>query len=532
MLPENQHYEVLFHQNAANVSEKELVKNVQFIQQILNTSPAMIAVVDILFNKLVYINKTTEKVLGYAGNEISLLNREGLVHPQDTDNWLKFYEQISQLPDGEICEQEYRIKTAKENYIWISNKSTVFRRDESGKPWLILSISTDITANKLAERKLMESGLFIETLVDANIDRLMAYDKNMNVVAWNKRCEEVYGIKKHEILGKPFFNFFPKLKDSDVLIRALERSMNGETVHIPMHANIYSKEYSEIFYTPLRDAANNLTGVLTIIHDLTQRINTEKELMQLNDSLQAKNNELEMLNEELSTFAFVASHDLGEPLRKIQIFSDRILKTEKDNLSEAGKDIFGRVLKAVKRMNNLLHDVLSFSRISSSRDALKRNSLNDVLEIAKKELAEVISQTNAVIESDRLPSLKCSKAHLVLLFQNLISNALKYQKKGNKPLIKIKYEIFGVAQINHPSALPVVHHRISFEDNGIGFENEYKEKIFQMFQRLHDMSEYPGTGIGLAICKKVMETYKGFITSESTPGSGSVFHCYFPIEDA
>jgi PAS domain S-box-containing protein len=516
---------------ALTVSEKELLENAAFVQQILDTSPAMVIVIDILFNKLVYINKTSENLLGYSAGEAALLKREEMVHPNDLENWLRFYNEVAQLTDGAVCEHEYRVKTKKGNYIWVSNKSTVFKRDEKGVAWLILSISTDITAKKFAERKLFESDVFIETLVDANIDRLMAYDRNMNVVAWNERCEEVYGIKKEEILGKPFFNFFPKIKETEALINALERSMNGETVHIPIHPNIYTKEYSELFYTPLKDANNNVTGVLTIIHDLTERIESENELMELNNSLQAKNKELETLNEELSTFAFVASHDLGEPLRKIQIFSDRILKTEKDNLSAAGKDNFHRVLKAVTRMNNLLNDVLSFSRLSSTKDFKKKHSLNEVLDLVKKELADAISETDAIIESDYLPVLKCNKSHMILLFQNFISNALKYQKKGNRPAIKIKYEIFGAAEIDHPLAIHATHHRISFYDNGIGFEIEYAEKIFQMFQRLHAISEYPGTGIGLAICKKVMETHKGFIKVESTLGVGSVFHCYFPDED-
>lgn len=513
------------------VSEKELLENAAFVQQILDTSPAMVIVIDILFNKLVYINKTSENLLGYSTAEAVSLKREELVHPNDIKSWLKFYNEVTQSADGVVCEHEYRVKNKKGVYIWISNKSTVFKRDERGAAWLILSISTDITAKKFTEKKLSESGVFIETLVDANIDRLMAYDLNMDVVAWNKRCEEVYGIKKEEILGKPFFNFFPRIKETEALINALERSMNGETVHIPIHPNIYTKEYSELFYTPLRDAHDNVTGVLTIIHDLTERIESENELMELNNSLQIKNKELETLNEELSTFAFVASHDLGEPLRKIQIFSDRILKTEKDNLSEEGKDNFLRVLKAVKRMNNLLNDVLSFSRLSSSKDFNRKHSLNEVLGLVKKELSDAITETNAIIKSDYLPVLKCNKSQLILLFQNLISNALKYQKKGNKPVIKIKYEIFGAAEINHPLAIHATHHRISFYDNGIGFEIEYAEKIFQMFQRLHGLSEYPGTGIGLAICKKVMETHKGFITVESTLGVGSVFHCYFPDED-
>lgn len=522
-----------------SIHEKELAESTHFIQQIIDTSPVLILVTDILLNKLIYINKTTEEVFGYSKTQVPAFNREDYVHPLDKEAWNNLYKQASELPDDAVCEGEYRIKNTHGDYVWLHNRSTVFKRDENGRAWQILSICTDVTAHKLAEERLMnlnlqvfEKNTFIETLVDANIDRIMAYDTNINVIAWNKRCEEIYGIKKEEILGKPFFSFFPKLKDTPSITDALTRSINGEVVHIPVHKNIYSKEYSEIFYTPLKDAANNVTGVVTIIHDLTERIQAENQLMQLNASLQAKNKELETLNEELTTFAFIASHDLGEPLRKIQIFTDRILKTEEQNLSPAGKDSFERVLGGVKRMNALLNDVLSFSRIASGKKAFEKCELNHVLSIVKKEMADMLEQTGAIVESDSLPVIRANKSHLILLFQNLLSNAIKYQKSGSKPVVQIQHKLFGAGNINHSNAdVRKGYHQISFKDNGIGFEPQYADKIFQIFQRLHGASEYPGTGIGLALCKKIIEAHKGFITVESIPGVGSVFHCYFPADE-
>jgi PAS domain S-box-containing protein len=146
---------------ALTVSEKELLENAAFVQQILDTSPAMVIVIDIIFNKLVYINKTSENLLGYQAGEATLLKREEMVHPNDIENWLRFYNEVAQLTDGAVCEHEYRVKSKKGNYIWISNKSTVFKRDEKGAAWLILSISTDITAKRFAEKKLSESKFFI-----------------------------------------------------------------------------------------------------------------------------------------------------------------------------------------------------------------------------------------------------------------------------------------------------------------------------------------------------------------------------------
>jgi PAS domain S-box-containing protein len=522
-----------------DLHEKELAESEHFIRQIIDTSPVLILVTDVLSNKLIYINKTMEDLMGYSRTEVPTFNREEYVHPADKEVWNDLYYRTSKSQNDAVCEGEYRIKDTHGNYVWLHNKSTVFKRDEQGKAWQILSICTDVTEHKLAEERLIklnlqvfEKNTFIETLVDANIDRIMAYDRNLNVIAWNKRCEEVYGIKKEEILGKPFFSFFPKLQEATPIKDAFNRSMNGQTAHIPVHKNIYSREYSELFYTPLKDAANNVTGVVTIIHDLTERIQAENQLMQLNTSLQAKNKEPEILNEELTTFAFIASHDLGEPLRKIQIFADRILKTEQPNLSPTGKDGFERILAGVKRMNALLNDVLSFSRISSGKKNFEKCELDQLLYIVKKEMADTLDQAGAIIESQPLPEIKCNKSHIILLFQNLLSNAIKYQKPGSKPVIQIECKLLDAGETNHSNAEDrKAYHKISFADNGIGFEAEYSDKIFQMFQRLHGTTEYPGTGIGLALCKKIMEAHKGFITAESTFDVGSVFTCYFPVEE-
>ena len=325
---------------------------------------------------------------------------------------------------------------------------------------------------------------------------------------------------------------YPRIDEKPVVLKRIQRSLRGEFLHFPSVKSFGSHNYYEIFYIPLRNDGGDVYAVLNILHDITDKVHAQLQLQELNESLKVKNHELKMMNEQLSTFAFVASHDLREPLRKIQVFSNSILASEAKNLSERGKDYFAKILSSIGRMNNLIDDILSFSRIHGNQDQNTLVDLNEVASIVRGDLSESIKERKAIIECDDLPAYKGNRTQLIQLFQNLLTNALKFQRRGNTPRIKIRaFETYN-KDIDHPAAKS--HEKylcLEFSDNVIGFEEQYQSKIFQMFQRLHVPSQYTGTGMGLAICKKVLENHNGFIVAKSTPGAGSVFSCYFPIQE-
>jgi PAS domain S-box-containing protein len=279
-------------------------------------------------------------------------------------------------------------------------------------------------------------------------------------------------------------------------------------------------------------------GVVGSVLDVTEDTMLRKQLAErvqfietLNKTLEDRNRKLNEINEELGAFAFVASHDLREPLRKIQIFADWLVKKESDRLSPEGKDRFNRIQAAVHRMDLLIDDILSFSHINTVEKKFTDVDLNEVLSSVKNDLSELISNTNAVIESDNLPVVHGSFIQCAQLFQNLIGNALKYQPPGNTPHVSIRAERVQGNFIDHESAKRELDYfKVTFADNGIGFDDQYVKKIFQMFQRLHGMNDYPGTGMGLAICKKIVEYHDGFITARGNPGHGAIFECYFPVQ--
>ena len=248
-----------------------------------------------------------------------------------------------------------------------------------------------------------------------------------------------------------------------------------------------------------------------------------------NVALEERNHELEQSIKELESFNRVASHDLQEPLRKIQTFISRISENDKANLSEKGKEYVSKIESSASKMRILIDDLLLFSRTNKAEKIFEKTDLNLLLANASQELAQDIEEKNAIIQSSQLPVLNVIAFQMQQLFVNLIGNALKYNKPGVAPEIKIECEKLSTKD------LPVFitdkrkeYYKISVSDNGIGFEPEYSEKIFILFNRLHQKSDYVGTGIGLSICKKIAENHNGYIIAEGKPGIGATFSVFLP----
>lgn len=240
--------------------------------------------------------------------------------------------------------------------------------------------------------------------------------------------------------------------------------------------------------------------------------------------------DLERSNNELSAFNQVASHDLQEPLRKIQTLISRIRENDFAILSEKSQDYFLRTENAASRMQRLIDDLLMFSRTNKAEKVFVETDLNDILENAKQELGFLIEEKAAVIHSQKLPTINAIPFQIKQLFNNLIGNSLKYAQSGVKPVITITLKKASVKEMTGFNSFEnQEYYKISIADNGIGFEQEYAEKIFNLFDRLHGDSEYSGTGIGLTICKKIVENHKGFIFAEGAPNVGSTFNIFFPV---
>lgn len=283
------------------------------------------------------------------------------------------------------------------------------------------------------------------------------------------------------------------------------------------------EELYRLGFVPLKEEDGSISHVLVISEDISIFRNSQNELR---DKVYA----LESANESLEQFAYVASHDLQEPLRKIRAFGDRLSTKYADQLEGTGKDYIERMQNAAARMQVLIDDLLKFSRVGRVREPFQPVQLSDIVEDILSDIETYVSETNTKVTVNALPAVMGEPSQLRQLFQNLISNAIKFHQPDQSPEITITCEKISAAEVEDFDIAESAsgYHKINIADNGIGFEEKYLDRIFNIFQRLHGRSEYKGTGIGLAICRKIVENHGGFISATSKPGHGSTFYVILP----
>lgn len=297
---------------------------------------------------------------------------------------------------------------------------------------------------------------------------------------------------------------------------------------VAVFAELFRKNHELRMQEQRVAAANRL-----LEKEIQERIQSEDKVKLLNAQLVENINQLKATNEELERFAYVASHDLQEPLRKIILFSDQLAIKYNAILKEEGCNSVERIMKASERMQMLIRNILSFSRSATNSDSFEMTDLNTLLESIVSDLEVYIEQKQAAIEIETLPSLRIVPDQFRQLFQNLIINALKFSKHDEPPRIRIYGDKVKGRQI------PGVKHehysrdyfRIFVEDNGIGFEQKYADEIFVLFKRLNTYDKYEGTGLGLSICKKIVEQHNGYISAKGNIGTGATFSIHLPVTE-
>ncbi len=361
---------------------------------------------------------------------------------------------------------------------------------------------------------------------------IILLDREGNIVNWNKGAEKIKGYSADDIVGKHFSLFYREEDRATGLpLRLLQTAVDtGRASHEGWRRRKDGTLFwGSIVLTALHDEENNVTGFSKVTRDLTERKTTEDRLKEYALQLEKKNHLLEKMNHELEAFAYVSSHDLQEPLRKILTLSSRIMEMDKDRLSEKSQDYFSRMREATFRMRSLIDDLLAYSHTNVADRKFEITGLDEVIEKVRQEMAEQFEEKNAVLETAALPAAKIIPFQLHQLLLNLFGNALKFSKPGVRPIIQVTAETVAGSGLRFEGAdthAAYLHLRVT--DNGIGFEPEYSKHIFEVFQRLHTRSEFSGTGVGLAICKKIAYNHNGFIAAEGEPGRGATFHLYLP----
>ncbi|HYG18187.1 MAG TPA: PAS domain S-box protein [Ohtaekwangia sp.] len=356
---------------------------------------------------------------------------------------------------------------------------------------------------------------------------IVLIDKKGVIINWNKGAESIKGYKPQDVLGKNFRIFYPaEDRNSGLPEQLIEEAIkNGKAFHEGWRVRKDGTRFwGSVVITALHDDNGEVIYLVKVTRDLTERKRSE-------DLLKQKNTELEQMNNELAAFAYVASHDLQAPLRKIQSFTSRFAEVEEPNLSGHGQEMLQRIQRNAARMEELIRDLLAFARTSAAEHKFEWVDLNEELKTVTKDLEETIAEKAATIDSSPLPVLVGIPFQLHQLLTNLISNALKFSKQDVPLKLTITADIVKGDMIKGHQATPWHdYHHLVFSDNGIGFESEFNAKVFDVFQRLHSKSKYSGSGVGLAICKRIVENHNGIITANGETDKGAVFEIYLPVK--
>lgn len=482
-------------------------------------------------------NRGAEKIKGYRPDEIIGQNFSIFYEPGDRQSGLPQTLISEAVANEKATHEGWRVKKDGTRF-WGSIVITALH-DDDGQVIGFSKVTRDLTERKVAEEKQFRHMLELQQkneqlrrseeryhkmIAEVEDYAIILLDPDGYIQNWNKGAENIKGYKTDEIVGKHFSVFYaPEDRESKLPNKLLnEAREKGKANHEGWRMKKDgTKFWGWVVITALHDEKNNIIGFSKVTRDLTERKLAEDRMRQNTDQLESQNKELEQ-------FAYVASHDLQEPLRKIRTFNSLILEHEEKTLSQKGKEYFERSIAAADRMHHLIDDLLTYSRATRDNHKFETVDLNAIVARIRSSYKDTDKQV--VIGSDPLPEVKGMRFQFEQLFENIIGNGVKYQPDENIRRIDIRYRLVGGDEIAWKGygAASKFHH-ISFTDNGIGFEQQYADKIFEMFHRLHGRSEYSGSGIGLAIVKKIVLNYGGFITAESEPGKGATFHVYFPV---
>ena len=542
-----------------------------------------------LEGKFIQVNPALCEILGYESTELLQKTFQDITHPNDLDLDLKY---VQQMLDGEIrtYQMEKRYINSSGHFVWVL-LSVSLVRDDAEKPLYFISQIQDISDRKQAKQTLQQLNEDLEQRVQQRTAQLLTSNESLQteierrrqielefqenqvrfqaildnapsviylkepegrLLLVNREFETIFNLKEAEVIGKSDRELFPAeiantFAINDRQVVQTRQSLQTEEEVIQADGKLHT--YLSIKF-PLFDSQGKVTQIGGIATNITLRKQAEyslqkakeeleqrvikrtAELARVNANLQAEiierkererqlsqtASKLKISNQALQEFAYVASHDLQEPLRKIQAFGDRLQVKYAEELGEQGQDYLRRMRNAAERMQNLIRDLLAYSRITTKVQPFVPTDLNIIVKEVLSDLETRIEQTKGIVKVSQLPTIEADPLQMRQLFQNLIGNALKFHQPELPPIIN-------VAQIADSSESMV---ELQINDNGIGFDEKYLDRIFTPFQRLHGRSTYEGTGMGLAICRKIIERHGGRLTAKSIPDQGSTFTIALP----
>ncbi len=493
-------------------------------------------------------NRSAERLFGYTATEAIGRPVTLLIPPERLDEEPAI---LARIRRGETIEPYETVRRRKDGALIDVALTVSPMRDATGTVFGASKVVRDITDRKRAEEAVHASEVRFRTLTDTVPQMVWQADPQGQPTYFNRRWYEYTGRELHSRQSSVWCTDLLHPDDR-------ERVLTTWNLAVVKQPDEYTEEFrllreSDGEYrwlmsvaVPLRDSSGRVdewVGTLTDIDDQKRHAETLERMVrertvdlavEIEERKAAEQQvrsiaaELQRSNGELEQFAYIASHDLQEPLRKIQAFGDRLVTKCRAELSDTGKEYVDRMLTAAGRMRRLIDDLLSFSRVTTQQREFTRIDFTKLVQEVVADLDERLLQTQGTVEVGPLPDLEADPSQMRQLFQNLIANAVKFHRPGVPPVVEIRGEI-----VTHPPATsegePIPMARVIVKDNGIGLDEKYLDRIFEVFQRLHGKHKYEGTGVGLAICRKIVERHSGTITAQSREGEGATFIVLLPL---
>ncbi len=524
--------------------------------------------------KILDVNEASIKVTGKPRKKLIGTNFSNYF--TDPEKAQKGY--LQAFEKGFVSDYALTIKHANGKLTEVLYNASVYR-DDHGNVLGVFAAARDVTEQK-------QSSQYARSLIEASLDPLVTININGKITDVNEASIKVTGIPRERLIDTDFSNYFTEPEKAQAGYRQVFDK--GFVADYPLTIKHKNGKLTDVLYNAsvYKDDKGNVLGVFAAARDVTEQkwakdlrvanielafqnnekekraaelnianqelvfqnkekesraaelIIANRELVFQNEEKEKRAAELIIANKELVAFTYISSHDLQEPMRKIQTFAGRLLETEHQNLSETGQDYFRRMQSAANRMQQLLKDLLAFSRVNSGELKFETTDLKSLVEEVENDFKETIEKANATFEIHDLGKANIVPIQFRQLIQNLLGNALKFSKPDKAPHIVVsskigrgselyKEKMMALQQLKKLSPDRSYCH-ITFTDNGIGFEPEFREQIFEVFQRLHSKKDYEGTGIGLAIVKKIVENHNGIITATSELDKGATFDIYIP----
>lgn len=457
------------------------------------------------------------RILGYLPGErpADFRGLANTAHPDDAEHTSQV---LADHVEGrsDHVEVEYRMRHRNGSWVWVMARGKIYERDVTGRPSRMAGTISDVTVRHRMESAMRERERLLRAVLEALPTSVLIADSHGTITASNPAADAFWQGTQH--VGIDGYGVFrgwwadggkPIEAHDWALARAIEQRQTSRDEVVEIETPDGQRKTILNFATPITDDRGQIEGAISVAQDITH-------VMQLQKDLLRQTRELEESNKELEQFAYAASHDLQEPLRKITSFVQLFARRYSEKVDANAQEYIDIIVEGAQRMKSLIDDLLRYSRVTGGERAFTAVDLQQVLTGVRKDLELQLVETGAAVDADPLPVITGDSSQLRALFQNLISNAIKFRSE-RAPRIEIRCRRDGAQYV------------LSVRDNGIGIDPKYFERIFVLFQRLHTRAEYPGSGIGLAICKKIVERHGGHIWVESVPAEGATFHFALPV---